>query len=532
MPVTNVDGRGNSTVITYDDASAGLFPKQIQRPTTSNGIQHIDYYSYDRNTGALNWHTDENGTSPNDSAHTTHYTYDVMGRVTSIQYPDGGGSTFCYTDIGGPGCLGSSPNTLYTSTVASPDPAVRTVHSYDGWGLQYRSQVLDASGAATTIVDTTHDWAGRVSSVSNPYIGSFMPLNSPPCGNNYTCYTYDALGRKITQLQPDGSAQHWCYDGYGAIGGGLSCLASGFGQTDFWDETGRHTQQWDDRLGRLTQVLDASTLTQYTYDVFSDLVSVNQSHGGTTVSRNFRYDMPSRVMWSCNPEAIGSGQNCPSGTAGTNYVYDGNSNLIQKTDNRGIATNYHYDSLNRLEYKTYSDGTASACFQYDSPSVTNGVGRLGAQWTQNGACNSSSAIQTRTAPTSYDRMGRLITEQRCMGIANCASGGYPMTYSYDLAGKLASYSSGYGGLSFANTYDAAGRLQGVTNPTLGHTLFSSPTYTPAGALKGVQLGSSITMFRTFDPRQRVTSETDYGSGNVGDLPGSASAIIQGAEQHN
>jgi YD repeat-containing protein len=551
MPATKIDGNGNSTTISYD--GTGMFASEIHSPTT-NGVQHIDYYAYDSNTGALSWHTDENGSGPNDTNHTTHYGYDVMGRVTSIQYPDGGGSTFCYTDIGGSisGCgnsPGSAPYSLYTSTVATPAPAVLTVHSYDGWGRQYRSQVLGDS-AGSTIVDTTYDWAGRVSSVSNPYRGgpaSLAALDNPPCGNAYTCYTYDAFGRKKTQMQPDGFTQQWCYDGLGTYtnssGAPTSCPTITWWptQADFWDETWRHTQQIFDPLGRLVSVMEPDPVsgnlalgTGYTYDVFNDLLSVNQvgASGNTPVQRAFRYDMPSRVSWSCNPEAIATGQNCTSGSAGTNYIYDANSNLTQKTDNRGIITTYAYDALNRLQSKLYSDGTASSCFQYDGTSISNGVGRLAAQWTQKGACLSSSSVQTKTAPTSYDLMGRLLTEQRCMGISNCASGGYSMTYTYDLAGKLASYPSGFGGFSFANTYDAVGRLASVTNTSQSTTLFSLPTYTPAGALSGVQLGSSIAMIRMFDSRQRVTSESDYGTGNVGNVPGSASVTILGAEQKN
>ncbi len=526
MPSTKIDGKGNPTIITYD--THGLFPYSIQRPTTY-GVQHIDHYSYDLDSGLLNWHTDENGS-------TTSYLYDLMGRVTAIQYPDGGGSTFCYTDLGGsiPGCSpGPAPYSLYTSTTASPDPTVLTIHSYDGWGRQFRSQILgDAAGP--TIVDTTYDWAGRITSVSNPYRGtpvSLASLNSPPCGSSYTCYIYDPFSRKTTQIQPDGTTQKWAYDGLGVI-------------RDFWDETGRLTREFFDSLGRISSATDNVSSASYTYDVFNDLLSVNQidlSGGASSISRSFSYDMPSRVTWACNPETIASGQGCgSSSSAGVHYNYDGNSNLIQKTDNRSITTNYGYDPLNRLLYKTYSGdstGTASSCYQYDGTSNGSGKGRLAAQWTQKAACQGnppalpSSGILTMNTMTDYDQMGRLISEQRCMGISNCATGGYSMNYTYDLSGKLASYQSGFGGLTFTNTYDAIGRLSNVSSSPPS-SLFSAPIYTPAGSLSGAQLGPSITMSRSFDQRQRITSETDTGTGNTGNVPGTASVIILGSEQHN
>ena len=104
-------------------------------------------------------------------------------------------------------------------------------------------------------------------------------------------------------------------------------------------------------------------------------------------------------------------------------------------------------------------------------------------------------------------MGRLTNEQRCMSVTNCASGSYSMNYTYDLAGKLLTYPSGYGGLAFTNSYETAGRLASVLQGT-NSLLFSVPSYTPAGALSAVQLGSALSMSRTYDSRQRVLSETD------------------------
>jgi YD repeat-containing protein len=512
MPTTKIDGNGNTTAITYD--STGLFPNKIQRPTT-NGVPHIDNYSYDSNTGNLNSHTDENN-------QTTGYSYDVMGRATSIQYPDGGSSTFCYTDIGGSICSqGTAPFSLYTSTIASPDPPITTTHTYDGWGRQYRSSITsDPLGA--TIVGTTYDWDGRVTSVSNPYRSTPAP-NDPPSG--ITSYIYDALGRKTIQTQPDNSTLQWCYDGILTTGQtNCSNMAAGSGGftpaswTDISDETGRHTQQVFDALGHMGAVMEPDPAsgslaleTDYTYDVFGNLLSVNQAGAsGSTPVRIFAYDMPSRVTFACNPEALAAGQSCTSSSGnGTRYFYDPDSNLTSKVDNRAITTSYTYDALNRLLSKTYpgdTSGTASSCYLYDGATAQHLSVRLVAQWTQKGACLSSSTVQTKTAITAYDAMGRLQSEQRCMG-ANCSTGNYTMSYAYDLAGKLLNYPSGYGNLNFTNSYDTAGRLSTVTQGA-NQPLFSVPSYTPAGALSGVQLGTSISMSRTFDSRQRVTSEKD------------------------
>jgi hypothetical protein len=122
-------------------------------------------------------------------------------------------------------------------------------------------------------------------------------------------------------------------------------------------------------------------------------------------------------------------------------------------------------------------------------------------------------VQTETAISGYDPMGRLTNEQRCVGVGHCASnsGSYPMSFTYDLTGKLLTYPSGYGGLSFTNNYDQVGRLSYIYQGTqAANPLFWAPTYTPAGALSGATLNSpaAINMNRTYDVRQRLTTETD------------------------
>ena len=527
MPITKIDGKGYATQISYD--STGLFPNEIQRPVT-NGFPHNDFYIYD-SAGDLKSHTDENGQP-------TTYNYDAMGRITAIWYPDGGGSSFCYTDSGATcnlgGFKGSAPFSLYTYTLAAPDPAIATSHSYDGWGRQYQSGVLSDPIGVTT-VNTTFDWAGRVASVTNP----FRSTSSSTDG--ITSYTYDALGRKTIQVQPDGSMQKWCYDG--VVTNPLlqgNCLASAMqhgtfapvARIDLWDETSRHTQQIFDTLGHMGSVIEPDPTsgnlameTDYAYDVYGDMKEVDQYGEATSpqVSRYFWYDLPGRVSTSENPEAaapvppLSPWQESPTGRV--SYFYDDNSNLVGKADwdtisGSTVDTSYTYDALNRLLSKTYLNdpsGTASTCYIYDTAS--NGLGRLGSQWTQKAACLSppalpSGGILTKSAISAYDAMGRVKSELRCMGLANCSSGGYAMAYTYDLAGKLTSYPSGPNGLTFANAYDAVGHLLSLTNTSQGTTLFSAPSYTPTGALSGVTLGSSLNMTRTFDSRLRVTSETD------------------------
>jgi YD repeat-containing protein len=225
-----------------------------------------------------------------------------------------------------------------------------------------------------------------------------------------------------------------------------------------------------------------------------------------------------------------SGSVCNSG-------YDGNGNLTAKTDARGVVTSYAYDSLNRLYSKTYTNapaGTMASCYQYDTAS--NGIGLLGASWTQAGGCSSSpTSYQSLRKYGAYDPMGRPLTEQQCVE-GYCTSTSMPtnppkncaaltsatgLQYCYDLAGDLLAYSNGLTtqtagqypqqALLFAQAFDSVGRLNSVSSSwsdsTHPQSLFSTPVYTPFNALSSWLMGTQLTTSRYYDKNLRVTGQS-------------------------
>jgi YD repeat-containing protein len=84
---------------------------------------------------------------------------------------------------------------------------------YDGLGRA--TKTVDRDGS---VIETAYDPLGRVCAVSNP---TFHDPGALSCtiGSNqataatdgYTYFTYDALGRKTLQTQPDNSTQRWQY---------------------------------------------------------------------------------------------------------------------------------------------------------------------------------------------------------------------------------------------------------------------------------------------------------------------------------
>jgi YD repeat-containing protein len=306
--------------------------------------------------------------------------------------------------------------------------------------------------------------------------------------------------------------------------------------------------------------------TRYSYDVLGNLIGVTQC-GGTcpsslSVNRSFTYDGLSRLIQSFNPEsgwtcygssggAAPNGGNCTSG-------YDANGNLSLKTDARAVVSNYSYDGLNRILKKSFSadaSATPSSCYQYDSSSVPNSVGRMTSEWTQGssaGSCSSpTGGVLSKREIKQFDAMGRILQEYQYTPAVQAGGTHYSLDYAYDLTGNLYSSSNGTTArpISFTYTLNSAGRLQTVTSSwtNLGAypaQLFSAQrstsqpcanslpeSYTAFGSLMNAQFGGgSLTLNRAYDKRLRITCEIDKGSGITPATPGAVSLTITGNEQ--
>jgi YD repeat-containing protein len=421
------------------------------------------------------------------------------------------------------------------------DGLIQTTSIYDG--LERIIHKIDSVG---NTVDTTYNAVGEVQSVSNPH------GNLPAPTDGTTWYKYDALGRKTIEQDQDNSIQQWCYSGQQTTGQNNCSTVSMYSLdalwTDYSDATGRHRQQVTDGLGRLAAVIEPNAqsgaitaVTAYSYDTLNNLLSVNQrgNSGDVPRLRSFSYDSLSRLLSANNPE-----------TGTVNYTYDNNGNVLTKTDARGITIAYSYDALNRLLSKSYSDGaTALSCYQYDSSSVSFGIGRLTNAWTQSASGPSCSPALAPVPPVSgfltkrsilaYDAMGRILNEQQYTPATSTNGAPYSPIYTYDLAGNLLTSTTGVGPAStpitFTNSFDSAGHLLTLSsnwtnNSVFPQTLFSNPTYAPHGGLTGANFGTGLTLSRAYDNRLRAISETDKGTGATAATPGSAAVTITGAEQ--
>lgn len=468
---------------------------------------------------------------------TTTYNYaDPLARVRSASYPDTGGVSVSYSDVTSPN---SFPLTMTVTTLTGESAGSKVATTtYDGLARPTLSQVQTSSSGPSIFAATSYDNMGRVYTASNPY------YTTSDTTYGVTTYSYDAIGRKTSQVDSDGTnTQSLSYNGP---------------TVTYTDENQNRWQRTTDALGRLTTVLEPngasklpSMTTKYSYDALNNLVSVIQ-WGGASGSpgarvRSFSYDNLSRLLSATNPE---------TGTVG--YVYDADGNVQSKTDARGVKTTYGYDALNRVLSKSSSpdaSSTPSSCYQYGTS--VGFIGRLVNAWTQSaslGSCSTTVAFWTKRSILSYDAMGRLLSEQQYTP-SNRNGSPYSPTYAYDLAGTLLTSTNGtsatptVGTVSFTNAFDATGRLLTLTSnwsdATHPATLFSLPAspalpcpgsstypYAAFGGLMNATFGNGLTLNRAYDNRLRTTCEIDTGSIVSGATSGSTTVTITGAEQSN
>lgn len=588
-----VDPGGNITSYSYSDlnwsnnACAPSANSYAYLTSVTNAKSQTRYFTYNSCTGTPGGFTDANG-------NTTVYAYDALGRTTAVCYPDANGILWS-----GAECLPKTtaasivntyndgvPNSVAHSVQAGASAySIQTQTTFDGYARPVTSLLSsDPEGADET--DTTYDALGRVASVSNPY------RTSSDATYGITSYGYDWSSRKTKQLQSDGvSTLYWCYEGLqDVLHPQPNCVAntSTFTQgswVDSTDEVGNHMQYVSDALGRLRAVMEpnpsSGTLaleTDYTYNGLGNLTNVNQkgASGNTARTRTFSYDTFSRLISSSNPETgtISYSYKPPSAPCNTNDQLGDVTMPCSKIDVRSVTTTYTYDSLNRLASKSYSGtnakGTPSSCYQYDSSSVTNGIGRLSNAWTESAsaACSAPAGILTGRSILAYDAMGRILKEQQCTP-SNCANGtSYTPAYTYDLAGNLITSTSGVGPtptttpIVLTYTMSSAGRLQTLTSNMTGNwidgttwpsTLFSTPAtlatqpsicanstsptpqYAAFGGLMNATFGGGTsstgpTLNRAYDKRLRTTCEIDTGAAVTGATSASATVTVTGAEQ--
>jgi YD repeat-containing protein len=350
------------------------------------------------------------------------------------------------------------------------DNALKQQVLYDQLGRTTEARAYETSTTYIT-AKTNYDALGRVKQVSNPYRAGDTVV--------WTTSNYDALGRVTSVTTPDNAVVSTSYSG---------------NTMTVTDQNGKQRKSVTDALGRLTQVYEdpagLNYLTSYTYDVLGNLRQVDQ--GGQM--RYFSYDSLSRLLRAHNPEqVVNTGLNLTDAVTDHSqwtmgYAYDENSNLLARTDARGVVTSYAYDALNRNTTVSYSDGvTPQVTRFYDGAGIAHGTGRL---W------KTETANTARTQVSGFDAYGRPLSQTQQFWLNSAWTAGYTVTPTFNLAGGMTAetYPSGH---TVNYGYDAAGRLSSFTG-NLGDGVSRNDatglTYSVFGDLSQEQFGTNTPVY--------------------------------------
>ena len=244
--------------------------------------------------------TGEKTTDAGDAELLTDYTYDVLGRLVSMELPD--------ADTLGGTNRSTTSYTYYASgqvkTMTDPLGAV-TSYEYNDLGQLVKVTLPDPDGAGDLHSPTTeyeYDGAGRLTRRIESYDGTSAQ-------EVVTEYTYDTLDRILTETLPDP-------DDYTSSGGSNGALTS--------------------------------PVYSYGYDAVGNLATVTDPLSGVT---RYQYDALGRQTQITDALAQAAGESLHTVTT----RYDDQGNVIASTDQLGRTTTYEYDDLGRVISETLPD---------------------------------------------------------------------------------------------------------------------------------------------------------------------------------
>jgi RHS repeat-associated protein len=475
--IASIDGNGHAVSVSSFDCSGLFASTKLYAGLFSETDVH------DCSTGNVTRHTDANGNV------TTMDYVDPLGRLTKRSNPDGGSTITSYVD---------GPNASLTNTTAV-SATVNSVVQFKLDGLSRNIGLVTSTPIGSIETETEYDTLGRLKFVSNPHLSNAGSI----IGRSFD---YDALGRPIRVTNPDASHSSTAYQG---------AIAT------VTNEAGNSWVYSYDALQRVQKVLEPTQdFAAYFYTPTNLLTQVVQQSSGTgdQRTRQFSYDAAGRLVSSTNPESgsICYGFTLTFGAAGhtpTTHCapqYDGNGNLLAKTDARGQQTTYAYDALNRLTSRTRSDGSSDS-YYYDgqvgtwgaSPLVgANVIGRLSSTRSLNpdlagASCQISGQRECDDEYYGYDAMGRMNHR------SNSPPSEWGITYhnfdaTYDLAGDMTGLSYP-DGRQITQTFDLAGQLKSITDSN-GTAYVSDISYLPSGTPSSISYGNGAVEYTSLNSR--------------------------------
>ncbi|MEO8383367.1 MAG: hypothetical protein ABI779_27170 [Acidobacteriota bacterium] len=430
--------------------------------------------SFDSNTG--------NASSVRDSAGlSTSYTYDAMGRISSITPPGAATTQLSYTNA-----------TLFaparaTSTTTGTSSSLVQTYDYDGLGRLLREKRRTPDGGWAL---RTNAYKGSALRFTSEWV-SFSPtadewLVTPTLG---TKFEYDQFGRATKTTSTDDKVFSTVYTGEGVrevLKKRAIAMSAGGADTEV-----TVTERYDGQ-GNLVQVnepsgptagtgLLANVTTSYRYDAGGHLTGVTMTPpSGAPQLRTFGYDSRGLLVSETHPEK-----------AQVSYGgYDSRGHPWTTLDG-DVGLKFSYDGAERLERISDSADAPLKEFMF-APSNATGDYRMGKLWM---------AIRHNVLPGGGDfrvtetykygtngRPSERVTQMDRVGTTSYSMQRFKQTFSYDEFGQVSQ--TAYPTCELNNCV-TTGSLGTVANTRTAGLLtaipgFGSFTYHPSGMVASVR----------------------------------------------
>jgi YD repeat-containing protein len=354
----------------------------------------------------------------------TVYSYDALGRLTNVAYPDGTAAARNYANVAGIG----------NWVAATDERGITTFRFYDAHGQLARideptggvaTYTYDAAGALTTVTQGTmvttlgYDPMGRHTSLNDPNLGDWSwtwdtrgNLTSRTDARSQTVtFTYDQQSRVKTKTYPGGGGQVvWTYD--------------------------QPNPSAPYTTGRLTALVDTVASTTFTYDPLGRITQSTRTIDGTPYTTSQGYDAAGRVISRGFPDGDGATfvyndagwlervpglLEGPGGTAGV--LYDARGQRTEVRYANGVASTFahHPQNFRLTRLLTVAPSGTLQNFSYDYDAAGNLV-------------KVTDSVGTGTRTFAYDGSNRLVRAAGWLG-------GVTEDYTYDVHGNVVRHAS-------------------------------------------------------------------------------------------
>jgi RHS repeat-associated protein len=377
----------------------------------------------------------------------TTFTYDGMRRLLTMTDANGGVTSYAYNALG--------------EVTSATDPLGHVTQvTYNQLGLPTAVTQAVSTSVARTLT-FTYDSLGR-------------PITQTDANNHTATFGYDAVGRLQTETSPVGGVTTFVYD----LAGQNTSISDPLNHTTTFSYNSR---------GWTTAMCDAlNNVTTAVYDTEGNTLAIVDPRGNRTT---YTYDAVNRLI---------SAQDALNHVS--TWVYDAAGNVQATVDARGNRTTFSYDALNRWVQTQDALGNR-ATVVYDA--VDNPIATVDARGNR-----TTVAYDALDRPYQItDPLGGLATvvyDANSNILALVDPRGNRTTFTYDALDRVNQANNPLGGLATI-VYDAADNVVAEVNPLGNRTTFS---YDAANRLTQLRdaLGGLVTV--AYDAADNRIAQTD------------------------